>query len=178
MKLKRRPSSGFVKYPKAFPKRIVDGSARFRTKCDVLVGPCACGGIHQENDGWVVRLLRHHDATIDQLALAPEEDGRILLPKYWTRNGTAANCDTLIGKCACGRTHTAEEEWVHRQVAQHCAHLVGVEIPSQFKNLELKENKRESLQDFLLRCEEVNGALGGCDCESCRELRTDYYENQ
>lgn len=178
MQLKRRQSSGFVKYPKAFPKRVIDGSARYRTKCDMLVGPCSCGGVHQENDGWVLRLLRSHDATIDQLALAPEDDGRILMPKYWKKPSMRLECDTLIGRCACGRTHTVEEEWVHKLLAAHCAHLVGVEIPTRFKNIEPESMERESLSDFLARCEEVNGASGGCDCDSCRQRRIEWYENQ
>jgi hypothetical protein len=176
LQLKRRQSSGFVKFPKAFPKRVIDGSARYRTKCDVLVGPCACGGVHQENDGWVRRLLQQHDATIDQLALAPEDDGRTLIPKYWTRPRGHEGCDTLLGGCACGRTHIVEEEWVHKLVVSHTAHLVGVEVPERFKNMETTA-PRISLEEFLARQEGVGGANEGCDCDSCRQLRVQYYEN-
>jgi hypothetical protein len=176
MQLKRRASSGFVKYPKAFPKRIIDGSARYRTKCDMLVGPCSCGGVHQENDGWVQRLLRTHSATIDQLALAPEENGRIAMPKYWTKIRNHGNCDTLIGRCACGEVHTIEEEWVHQLLAAHGAHLIGYEVPERFKNMDLQP-ARESLEEFLSRLEAVNGAQEGCNCDNCRQRRIDYYEN-
>jgi hypothetical protein len=177
MQLKRRQSSGFVKYPKAFPKRIVDGTARYRTKCDMLVGPCSCGANHQEHDGWVRRLLQQHEAVIDQLALAPEDDGRTLIPKYWTRPRGHESCDTLLGGCACGKRHTVEEEWVHLAVAAHCSHLVGVEIPERFKMIEAPDNPRMTLEEFLEREEGVNGANEGCDCDSCRDRRVQYYEN-
>jgi hypothetical protein len=127
MNLKRRQASGFVKYPKTFPKRIVDGSARYRTKCDVLVGPCACGGTHQETDDWVRELLRAHDAVIDTLALAPDEAGRIAIPKYWSCIRHHEICDTLVGQCCCGLIHNAKELWVHLALRVHGAKVLGVE---------------------------------------------------
>jgi hypothetical protein len=125
--LKRRASSGFVSYPKDFEKRVVDGTARFRTRCDMLVGPCSCGGVHQESDGWVEEVLEQYDATIEQLTLAPEDDGRVLIPRYWQKPRDHAHCNVLVGHCACSRTHRASETWVRTFVSQHCAKLVGCE---------------------------------------------------
>jgi len=122
--ISRRVASGFVKYPKDFNKRIIDGTARFRTKCDMLVGPCACGGVHQEQDDWVRRLLSEHDANIEQLTLAPEEDGTIPIPRYWSLPRQHLNCTVLSGLCGCGQTHTANERWVVTLLEQHGTKLL------------------------------------------------------
>ena len=81
--LVRRPKSGFVLYPKDVDKRTVDGSARFRTKCDMLIGPCACGGVHQENDGWVLDILNDYEHTVETLVLYPNREGTVRMPRYW-----------------------------------------------------------------------------------------------
>jgi hypothetical protein len=124
--LHRRPNSGFVKYPNDFGKRIIDGTARFRTRCDMLVGPCACGLTHQENDDFVKDLLCDYDAIIETINLVAV-DGRVLIPRYWHKPGLHRYCDTLVGSCACGSTHKATEAWVIELLATHGAKILGVE---------------------------------------------------
>jgi hypothetical protein len=33
--------------------------------CDMLVGPCACGGWHNEDEEWVQEKLNQHGAMIE-----------------------------------------------------------------------------------------------------------------
>ena len=121
--LKRRASSGFVKYPSDFSKRTVDGCARFRTRCDMLVGPCSCGNVHQETDDWVQELLERNDAEIDHLEIR-SKDGVVYMPRYWDKPEGHATCNVLSGPCACGGVHTANERWVYDLIQQHGAKLV------------------------------------------------------
>ncbi|MFA5344715.1 MAG: hypothetical protein WC315_00335 [Candidatus Omnitrophota bacterium] len=161
--LKRRLSSGFVKYPKDFDRRIIDGTARFRTKCDMLVGPCACGGVHQEHDDWVQQLLGDNDAVIEPLMLAPEESGIILIPRYWLRPRGHERCTVLSGRCACGRNHTANERWVVDLLASHGAKLIGckeVDLPPV-----------GDVANEINEYDDAGGATIGCPCENCQHRR-------
>jgi len=158
--LKRRPGSGFVNYPKDFEKRIVDGTARHRTKCDMLVGPCACGGVHQEDDAWVQQALQFNHAELEPLILRPDEDGTVQYPRYWTRSTDHKYCNVLSGKCKCGQRHTANEQWIldllkqHNVILQDCPELLSPPIGI--------------LHSIL---DSSGGAITGCDCESCHSRR-------
>jgi hypothetical protein len=125
--LKRRQHSGFVKYPNDFEKRIVDGTARFRTRCDMLVGPCACGGVHQEHDSWVRGLLEEYAVDIEPFELKPDENGFVKIPRYWIKPNSHLDCTMLIGPCRCGRVHSMGEDWVILLVQAHKAKLEGCE---------------------------------------------------
>ncbi len=122
--LKRRASSGFVKFPTEFSKRTVDGCARFRTRCDMLVGPCACGHVHQESDDWVQDLLERNGVEIDSLELSPT-DGIVYMPRYWNKSNGHRECTVLSGRCACGKIHTANERWVVNLLSEHNARIIN-----------------------------------------------------
>lgn len=163
--LKRRSKSGFVNYPKSFDKRIIDGTARFRTKCDMLVGPCACGGVHQENDGFVRELLADHAVTIEPMTLTVGDNGCVTMPRYWYKPRGHERCIVLSGLCACGKRHAANEQWVVDLLAAHNATIVGcpeTELPAipDPPNPEIiNSNHDDDIPE------------GGCDCESCRAER-------
>ncbi len=40
--------------------------------CDFLIGPCACGAMHDADEEWVQRALEHYVATIVYKPEAPE----------------------------------------------------------------------------------------------------------
>lgn len=122
--LKRRPNSGFVAYPLHFEKRMVDGTARYRTRCDMLVGPCACGHVHQEDDEFVHDLLQYYGVTIETLNLTVK-DGKVYIPRYWIKAVNHENCDVLSGPCKCGNTHKANEWWVVELLAAHGAKILN-----------------------------------------------------
>jgi hypothetical protein len=161
--LKRRKSSGFVKYPKDFDKRIIDGTARFRTKCDMLVGPCACGGVHQEHDEWVRQMLGDNDAAIEALTLAPEENGAVLIPRYWLRPRGHERCTVLSGRCACGRRHAANERWVVDMLQQHSAKIVGC--------ASIDSPPIGDVPNEINEYDDAGGATVGCPCETCQHRR-------
>lgn len=54
-----RLSNGCVPWPGGWPRR-----ANPVTECDMLVGPCACGAWHSEDEEWVQQLLLEHNARI------------------------------------------------------------------------------------------------------------------
>jgi len=129
--LLRRPKSGFVVYPKYIPKRMVDGRARFMTKCDMMVGPCACGYTHQEHEGWVRETLQYQNLRFDPLILWGEKQQRgmvVEIPGYWKQgwNWNRTRCDVLVGKCACGRTHSIQESWVRSLLQMHVAVILNL----------------------------------------------------
>jgi hypothetical protein len=108
--LKRRPYSGFVPYPKNWERRVISGRATFQTKCDMLIGPCACGYTHRETDCWVDEALEQYDAEIEPLILRIQ-NGEILLPKYWEQVGNNGKmCSHLVGPCACGTIHLPSDK--------------------------------------------------------------------
>jgi hypothetical protein len=162
--LKRRSKSGFVNYPKSFDKRIIDGTARFRTKCDMLIGPCACGGVHQENDDFVRELLFGNTATIEPMTLPVGDNGCVTMPRYWYKPRGHERCTVLSGLCACGKRHAANEQWVVDLLATHNATIVGCPetalpiIP-------------DSTASEVINSDHDDDILGGCDCESCRAER-------
>lgn len=123
--LQRRSKSGFIPYPKAAEKRVIDGSARFRTKCDMLVGPCACGGVHQENDRWVYALLDDYDLNLETLNLQPDKNGMIFIPRYWIKTPCREDCSSLHGTCSCGKYHYANERWVRDMLEAHNTYISG-----------------------------------------------------
>jgi len=162
--LKRRAKSGFVNYPKSFEKRIIDGTARFRTKCDMLIGPCACGGVHQENDDFVRELLAYHSAVIEPLNLTVSEDGRVLLPRYWYKPRGHERCTVLSGRCDCGQTHTANEQWVVELLATHNAKIL--DCP------ETALPMMPTASNTPAACEDCSDEFDNdCDCAACREER-------
>jgi hypothetical protein len=56
----------FVKYPKKWGRRMVHtGQRRFDTGCDLIVGVCACGVRHTEEDDWVRDSLRRYNCRIE-----------------------------------------------------------------------------------------------------------------
>lgn len=136
--LKRRPDSGFVNFPKEFDKRILDGSARFRTKCDMLIGPCSCGSVHRERDEFTRSVLSHYRMTIEPLVLTVV-DGTLPIPRYWD-TGRHDDCDVLVGDCSCGQKHTGHETWVLELLAAHCAEIVG-RIDPPVKNVPAREER-------------------------------------
>jgi len=125
MKKLTRNHAGFVLYPPDLPPRTLDGSARFRTKCDMLVGPCSCGDIHQEWDIQTKRLLRINNTKIEVMTLIVSEDNKVHIPRYWLHiNSDHYICDVLSGACECGQTHTANELWVKETLDDHCAEII------------------------------------------------------
>jgi hypothetical protein len=139
--LTRRPKSGFVNYPSFFQKRMVDGRARFMTKCDMLIGPCSCGYTHDEDDGWVREFLGMYNCRIETLILWGTELGSrgmvVEIPGYWKQASSYRerrnNCDVLVGKCVCGETHSPHEGWVLRLLQIHQAvilNMPAVEAPT------------------------------------------------
>lgn len=129
--LLRRPKSGFVVYPKYIPKRMVDGRARFMTKCDMLVGPCACGYTHNEYDGWVRETLQYQNLRFEPLILWGEKQQRgmvVEIPAYWKecRNWQRSRCDVLVGQCTCGHIHSIQENWVKEQLNRHGAVILNL----------------------------------------------------
>ena len=58
--LRKYLRSGMVPWPADWTFRRFNGS----TPCDMLVGPCACGATHNENEDWVRDVLAAHDTII------------------------------------------------------------------------------------------------------------------
>lgn len=125
--LQRRPKSGFVLYPKKIKDRIIEGTARFRTRCDMLVGPCACGNVHQEYDNWVQEFLEYHNFTIEPFVIYPEDDGTVKIPRYWIKPLHRQSCTVLKGHCACGHTHTLNVVGIRKLLEQHNTVIFGYE---------------------------------------------------
>jgi hypothetical protein len=65
--LKRYGHKGqFVAYPDKWQRRMVHtGKRRYDTSCDFIVGFCACGLRHTEDEGWVRELLHIHNNRIE-----------------------------------------------------------------------------------------------------------------
>jgi hypothetical protein len=62
--------------------------------------------------------------------LVLEANGLLGWPDEWTdRHHNACNepCDFLVGPCACGAWHTADEQWVKETLANHNAEIVANE---------------------------------------------------
>lgn len=56
----------FVKYPTKWQRRMVHtGKRRFDTSCDLLVGICACGERHAEDDPWIIEMLQAEHCRIE-----------------------------------------------------------------------------------------------------------------
>lgn len=56
----------FVKYPSNWrPQMRHTGKRRFDTYCDLIVGHCACGDRHTEEDDWVIDQLNHNNQQIE-----------------------------------------------------------------------------------------------------------------
>jgi hypothetical protein len=159
--LSRRPKSGFILYPKDADKRIVDGSARYRTKCDVLVGPCACGAVHQEDDEWVQDLLHDYNHTLAPFILHWEFDGRVLMPRYWRKPRFHDSCDTLQGRCRCGTVHNCTEAWIIRLLSIHNTIIDNSPIPQS-----AGVSEDEEFTNI-----EVEGTFPDCNCDSCQQRR-------
>jgi hypothetical protein len=125
--LTRRPKSGFVNYPPFFQKRMVEGRARFMTKCDMLIGPCSCGYTHDEAEGWVREFLDMYNCRVETLILWGAELGSrgmvVEIPGYWKQAASyrdgRSTCDVLVGKCVCGETHGPHNGWVLRLLRMH-----------------------------------------------------------
>lgn len=65
--LKRFGHKGqFVKYPAKWQRRMQHtGKRRFDTHCDLLIGICACGERHSEDESWIRDMLRHQNMCIE-----------------------------------------------------------------------------------------------------------------
>lgn len=130
--LARRPKSGFINYPPFFQKRMIDGRARFMTKCDMLIGPCACGFTHYEWEGWVLDTLQMYNCQVEMLILWGSKLGDrgmvVEVPGYWKqgRNWERPRCDVLVGQCTCGRTHATSERWVKNLLNKHRAVILNM----------------------------------------------------
>jgi hypothetical protein len=131
----------------------------------MLVGPCACGNVHQENETWVRNLLEDYEYTIDTLYLYPNSSGMVRMPRYWSALPTRPNCDTLHGVCACGKVHRANERWVQdllnvrNAVIQNCDAALEPVVGEADDALRMTNS------------EDVSGALVDCDCEECSRAR-------
>lgn len=60
MILHKYPGSGMVPWPDDWNDRHFNGN----DPCDMLVGPCACGAWHREEEIWVQEKLIEHQAII------------------------------------------------------------------------------------------------------------------
>ena len=65
--LKRFGHKGqFVRYPSKWQHRMIHtGKRRFDTSCDLLVGVCACGERHVEDEGWIQDMLQQYRSRIE-----------------------------------------------------------------------------------------------------------------
>lgn len=65
--LKRFGHKGqFVKYPAGWrPTMRHTGKRRYDTYCDLIVGYCACGDRHSENNEWVQEMLKDTRCRIE-----------------------------------------------------------------------------------------------------------------
>ena len=65
--LKRFGHKGqFVKYPAKWQRRMVHtGKRRYDTNCDLILGMCACGEQHTEEDAWVREFLEHKRCRVE-----------------------------------------------------------------------------------------------------------------
>jgi hypothetical protein len=59
--LKKDEKSGMVPWPDSWTVRRYNAC---NEPCDMLVGPCACGGWHDEQEQWVQDVLKLHNAVI------------------------------------------------------------------------------------------------------------------
>lgn len=56
----------FVEYPAKWQRRIAHtGKRRFDTSCDLLVGTCACGERHYEEEPWIRDMLWQHNSCVE-----------------------------------------------------------------------------------------------------------------
>jgi hypothetical protein len=163
-KVLKRRISGFVKYPSDFEKRTIDGLTRYRTKCDMLVGPCACGWVHQENEEWVQELLAKYNATIEPFILLPD-NGSILIPRYWSKPENHCECTHLRGECACGHEHKANEHWVVKLLQKHNTTIICEEAALPIVNEEHEYDTNTPILD------DSGGAIVGCNCSECQRTR-------
>ncbi len=118
--LKRRKPSGFVLWPKSWSPRILNGRARFQTKCDMLIGPCSCGFIHRENDCDTQEVLERLDCEIE-LQVLRHQDGDVKIPKYWNMvvYPGRQRCTHLVGECMCGENHKVTDSDIVRLLREH-----------------------------------------------------------
>jgi len=67
--LKRFGHKGqFVAYPKEWGRRMVHtGLVRYDTSCDLIVGHCACGERHTEEEGWVRESLDSFGQRVESM---------------------------------------------------------------------------------------------------------------
>jgi hypothetical protein len=135
-KILKRRVSGFVDYPWEYHERRVDGTARYRTRCDMIVGPCACGAVHQEDDPWVRDLLTYYEVEFEIFVLRLSCYREVKFPRYWVRPPRHKECTMLVGPCACGKHHTGKEDWVSRLLRQHKAAIEGVNEPRDYYYLD------------------------------------------
>jgi hypothetical protein len=54
--------SGLLPYPQDWPKRY----NACNEACDMLLGPCACGAYHNEEEDWVKKALEENDAYLER----------------------------------------------------------------------------------------------------------------
>ena len=152
--LQRRPKSGFVNYPLFFQKRMVDGRARFMTKCDMLIGPCACGYTHFETEDWVQDFLQMYHCKVESMILWGEElasRGMVVeIPGYWKqiRNWEYTSCDVLVGKCVCSRTHRAGTSRVQKLLKRHQAVILNMP-PQKTKTKSKKTKLKKAFDEFI-----------------------------
>ena len=57
----KRAASGMVPWPEEWTDRHYNAC---NEPCDMLVGPCACGAWHSEDEDWVRAALEKHNAEI------------------------------------------------------------------------------------------------------------------
>lgn len=56
----------FVKYPSDWrPRMQHTGKRRFDTYCDLIMGHCACGDYHSEENEWVRDMLESNNSRIE-----------------------------------------------------------------------------------------------------------------
>jgi len=68
--LKRFGHKGqFVKWPSDWDKRMAHtGKRRFDTYCDLIVGMCACGDRHSQDEDWLDAMLKQYRCRIEEHA--------------------------------------------------------------------------------------------------------------
>ena len=69
--LRPDPVSGLLPWPDAWKSRRYNAC---NEPCDMLIGPCACGGWHFADENWVRYYLNHYGATIQ---ITPQQNCRV-----------------------------------------------------------------------------------------------------
>jgi len=147
-----------------------------RSRCDVLVGQCACGRIHSIQENWVKEQLRLHGAVILNL---PQPEGADVSepetpvsPTMRRSRDNVFGVDPNISRQAEDRLVRSNSSptmpsngtwWADPSLARAPAAIPSLDM-TPYENLDLPI-------EFQERVDNAEGAMEGCGCTACESRR-------